>query len=167
MTYGNRLSLFPSFYEIYYPTHLPTSHSTLSNERDLKHYERGISRHLFPRYLPPRLQLSQGPSEFITEDQSNEPFQSIYEIHNTESFIYYARQQTALACGLAWPARRFTGRQTAAARKKKTLCFLVQFPSNCHAHRRTFAKRRRQGLLIVIIVRHQCCKCSYCDYCDL
>ena len=24
-----------------------------------------------------------------------------------------------------------------------TLCFLVQFPSNCHMHRRTFAKRRR------------------------
>ena len=36
---------------------------------------------------------------------------------NTESFIYYARQQTAVARGLAWPARRFTGRQTAAARR--------------------------------------------------
>ena len=59
-----------------------------------------------------------------------------------ESFIYYARQQTAVAHGLSWPVRRFTGRQTAAARKH-SLCFLVQFPSNCHAHRRTFAKRRR------------------------
>ena len=33
----------------------------------------------------------------------------------TESFINYAQQQTAVAHGLAWPARRFTGRQTAAA----------------------------------------------------
>ena len=41
---------------------------------------------------------------------------------NTESFMYYARQQTAVARGLAWPARRFTGRQTAAARKH-SLCF--------------------------------------------
>ena len=35
-TCGNRLSLFPSvlkFCEMYYPTHLPTSHSTLSNKR--------------------------------------------------------------------------------------------------------------------------------------
>ena len=55
-------------------------------------------------------------------------------------YILRARQQTAVARGLAWPARRFTGRQTAAARKH-WLCFLVQFPSNCHAHRRTFAKR--------------------------
>ena len=62
--------------------------------------------------------------------------------YGTESFIYKARQQTAVARSLAWPARRFTGRQTAAARKH-SLCFLVQFPSNCHAHRRTFAKRRR------------------------
>ena len=60
----------------------------------------------------------------------------------TESFIYSARQQTAVASGLAWPVRRFTGRQTAAARKH-SLGFLVQFPSNCQAHRRTFAKRRR------------------------
>ena len=48
----------------------------------------------------------------------------------------YARQQTAVARGLAWPAHRFTRRQTAAARKH-SLCFLVQFRSNCHAHRRT------------------------------
>ena len=41
----------------------------------------------------------------------------------------------------AWPACRFTVRKTAAARKH-SLCFLVQFPSNCHAHRRTFAKQR-------------------------
>ena len=67
--------------------------------------------------------------------------------YNTESFIYYARQQTAVAHGLAWPSRRFTVRQPAAARKH-SLCFLVLFPSNCHAQRRTFA------LLIVIIVRH-------------
>ena len=37
----------------------------------------------------------------------------------------------AVARGLAWPAHHFTGRQTAAARKH-SLCFLVQFPSNCH-----------------------------------
>ena len=84
----------------------------------------------------------------------------------TESFIYQAQQQTALARGLAWPACHFTGRQTAAGHKH-SLCFLVQFQSKCHAHRHTFAKWRRQRLLIVIIVRHQCCKCSYCDYCDL
>ena len=66
----------------------------------------------------------------------------MYMDHSTESFIYYARQQTAVTRGLAWPARRFTGRQTAAARKH-SLCFLVQFPSNCHVHRRTFAKRKR------------------------
>ena len=42
----------------------------------------------------------------------------------TESFIYYARQQTAVAPGLAWPARRFMGRQTAAARRH-TLRFSV------------------------------------------
>ena len=34
------------------------------------------------------------------------------------------RQQTAVARGLAWPARRFTGRQTAAA-PKHSLCFSV------------------------------------------
>ena len=45
-------------------------------------------------------------------------------LHNTESFIYKARQQTAVARGLAWPARRFMGRQTAAARKH-SLYFLV------------------------------------------
>ena len=33
--------------------------------------------------------------------------------------------------------------------------------------RRTFAKLKLQRLLIVIIVKSQCCKCSYCDYCDL
>ena len=42
--------------------------------------------------------------------------------YSTKSFIYWARQQTAVARGLAWPARRFTGRQTAAARKH-SLCF--------------------------------------------
>ena len=47
----------------------------------------------------------------------------------TESSKFYARQQTAVARGLAWPARRLTGRQTAAA-SKHSLCFLVQFPSN-------------------------------------
>ena len=61
---------------------------------------------------------------------------------NTESFIHYSWQQTAVARGLAWPAHRFTGRQTAAAREH-SLCFLVQFPSNCHVHQCTFAKRRR------------------------
>ena len=29
-----------------------------------------------------------------------------------------------------------------ATSHKHSLCFLVQFPSNCHAHRHTFAKRR-------------------------
>ena len=47
----------------------------------------------------------------------------------TESSKYYARQQTAVARGLAWPARRLTGRQTAAA-PKHSLCSLVQFPIN-------------------------------------
>ena len=73
--------------------------------------------------------------------------------NTTQSFIYYAWQQTAVARSLAWPAHRFTGRQTAPARKH-SLQFLVQFPSNCHVHRRTFAKRRHYRLLIVIIVRH-------------
>ena len=63
-------------------------------------------------------------------------------LYTTESFIYYAWQQAAVARGLAWPARHFMGRQTAAACNTRS-GFLVQFPSNCHAHRRTFAKRRR------------------------
>ena len=71
-----------------------------------------------------------------------DPASPILPNRYTESFMYYARQQTAVACGRAWRVRRFTGRQTAAARKH-SLCFLVQFLCNCHAHRRTFAKRRR------------------------
>ena len=35
----------------------------------------------------------------------------------TQSSKYYARKQTAVARGLAWPARRLTGRQTASASK--------------------------------------------------
>ena len=61
---------------------------------------------------------------------------------NTESSKYYARQQTAVVRGLGWLARCLSGRQTAATRKH-SLCFLVQFPSNCHVHQRTFAKWRR------------------------
>ena len=78
MTRGNRLSLFLpvlTFYEIYYPTHLPTSHSNLSQQkRNLKHYERGVSRHIFPAHLATSLWPSQGPPEVITEDQSTQPF---------------------------------------------------------------------------------------------
>ena len=39
MTHGNRLSLFVpvlTFYEIYYPTHLPIAHSTFSNKQGFK-----------------------------------------------------------------------------------------------------------------------------------
>ena len=43
-------------------------------KRNLKHYEGGVSRHLFLVYLAPRLLPSQGLHEFITEDQSNESF---------------------------------------------------------------------------------------------
>ena len=50
MTHGNSLSLFLPvliFYEMYYPTHLPTSHRTLSNKRGI--YERGfLPAHLAP-----------------------------------------------------------------------------------------------------------------------
>ena len=51
----------------------------------------------------------------------------------TESFIYQTQQQMAVTRGLAWPACRFMWRQTAAARKH-SICFLVQFLSNCHVH---------------------------------
>ena len=57
-------------------------------------------------------------------------------IHILRAEIDGCRSRPCLAC------RRFTGRQIAAARKH-SLYFLVQFPSNCLAHRRTFAKRRR------------------------
>ena len=73
---------------------------------------------------------------------SRSPLWPTYRVECTASFIYWARQQTAVARGLAWPIRCFTGRQTAAVREH-SLCFLVQFQSNCHAHRRTFATRRR------------------------
>ena len=41
----------------------------------------------------------------------------LYYLRILYSFIYYARQQMAVARGLAWPACHFTGRQTAAARR--------------------------------------------------
>ena len=77
MTHGNCLSLFLpvlSFYEIYYPINQLTPHSTLRNKRDLKHYERGVSRHLFSAHLVPRLTPRQRLSEFITEDQRTGTF---------------------------------------------------------------------------------------------
>ena len=70
----------------------------------------------------------------------------------TESFILgvatdCCRSRPSLACPPLHGASNCRCSQTLAL-------FLVQFPSNCHAHRRTFAKRRHYRLLIVIIVRH-------------
>ena len=50
--------------------------------RYLKHYERGVFRHLFPAHLPPRLEPSQGPPEFITEHQSTESFHNFNILNN-------------------------------------------------------------------------------------
>ena len=75
MTHGNGLSLFLpvlTFYEIYYPTHLPTS--TLLSAKKLKHYEHCMSHRLFSAHEALCLYPSQGPPEFITEDQSTRPF---------------------------------------------------------------------------------------------
>ena len=44
-----------AFYKIYYHTPLSTSHSIISNKRDLKHYECGVACHLLPPHLAPRL----------------------------------------------------------------------------------------------------------------
>ena len=54
-------------------------------------------------------------------------FETVLLIAKTESSNYYARQQTAVARGLFWPARRLMGRQTAAA-PKHSLCFSVGLP---------------------------------------
>ena len=69
----------------------------------------------------------------------------------TESSKYYARQQTAVARGLAWPARCLTGHQTAAS-SKHSLCFLVQFPSNW-------------SRALMYICKMETLAFSDCDYC--
>jgi hypothetical protein len=54
ITHGNRLSLFLpelTFYETNNPTRLTTTHSTQQQKRDLKHYDHGASRQLFPVHL--------------------------------------------------------------------------------------------------------------------
>ena len=60
----------------------------------------------------------------------------------TELPKYYARLQTAVAHGLGLPAGRLAGRQTDAA-PKHSLLFQFSFRVDGHAHRHTFAKRRR------------------------
>ena len=69
----------------------------------------------------------------------------------TESSKYYARQQTAVARGPGRPARRLTGRQTAAV-PKHSLCFLVQFPSNWSRASTHICKTEMLAF-------------TYCDYC--
>ena len=43
-------------------------------KRDLKHYERGVSRHLFPTHLARTCNPYRKQLEFITEGQSTETF---------------------------------------------------------------------------------------------
>ena len=72
--------------------------------------------------------------------------------HNTELLKYYARLQTVVARGLGCPAGRLVERHTEAAPKHSLLLFQFSLRVDGHAHRRTFAKRRHDNLLIVIIV---------------
>ena len=63
-------------------------------------------------------------------------------IFYTELPKYYTRLQTAVIRGLGWPASRLVGHHTDAA-PKHSLLFQISFRVDGHAHRRTFAKRRR------------------------
>ena len=77
MTHGNCLSLFSQYWHFMKFITLPVNWLPLHShkeKRDLKHYECGVSRHLFSVHLAPCLLPSQGPPKFITEDQSTSPF---------------------------------------------------------------------------------------------
>ena len=58
---------------LHYPSTDFPPHSQQQN-RDLKHYQCGVSRHLFPAHLAPCLWSSQTPPKFIPKAQSTEPF---------------------------------------------------------------------------------------------
>ena len=61
---------------------------------------------------------------------------------DTELPKYYSRLQAVVARDLGLTVRRLAGRHTDAA-PKHTLLFQFSFRVIGHAHRRTFAKRRR------------------------
>ena len=64
-------------------------------------------------------------------------YQSVVII-NTESSKYYMRIQTAVARDLGLPAARLAG-----LHRDTALLLQVIFRVDVHAHRRTFAKRKR------------------------
>ena len=102
------------------------------------------------------------------DHQRNEDILPELGLEPTESSSskYNARLQTAVARGLI-AYSRVSGPSDCRCFQTFTVLFQFIFRVDGHAHRRTFAKRKHYRLLIVIIVRRQCCKCSYCDYCDL